>query len=194
MSISNRGSGRTLRMIPGAVGHNYSEDHQSAPRARRSRPLISQVASGAKRSVSGGRFVKHAAACRRMNLPAEPTGLAWPASHPPVVARQSEQGGTMLQLPAHKRYAYSPIVKRPDYAWPGGKRLAFYIALNIEHFAFGTGIGMDPSQSQRAAELAKFRLARLRQSGRQLAPVRDPRRAEAARVGASEQQRLPSLP
>ena len=47
----------------------------------------------------------------------------------------------MLQLPAHKRYAYSPIVKRPDYAWPGGKRLAFYIALNIEHFAFGTGIG-----------------------------------------------------
>ena len=51
----------------------------------------------------------------------------------------------MLQLPAHKRYTYSPIVKRPDYAWPGGKRLAFYIALNIEHFAFGTGIGMDPS-------------------------------------------------
>ena len=25
-----------LKMIPGAVGHNYSEDHQSAPRARRS--------------------------------------------------------------------------------------------------------------------------------------------------------------
>jgi hypothetical protein len=24
-------------MIPGAVGHNYSEDHQSAPRAWRSR-------------------------------------------------------------------------------------------------------------------------------------------------------------
>ena len=51
----------------------------------------------------------------------------------------------MLQLPAHKRYAYSPIVKRPDYEWPDGKRLAFYIALNIEHFAFGAGLGMDPS-------------------------------------------------
>ena len=50
----------------------------------------------------------------------------------------------MLQLPGHPRYAYSPIVKRPDYSWPGGKRLAFYIALNIEHFAFGSGIGMDP--------------------------------------------------
>ncbi len=51
----------------------------------------------------------------------------------------------MLQLPAHARYAYSPIVKRPDYSWPGGKRLAFYVALNIEHFAFGSGLGMDPS-------------------------------------------------
>jgi peptidoglycan/xylan/chitin deacetylase (PgdA/CDA1 family) len=50
----------------------------------------------------------------------------------------------MLTLPGHSRYAYSPIVKRPDYSWPGGKRLAFYIALNIEHFAFNTGIGMDP--------------------------------------------------
>ena len=50
----------------------------------------------------------------------------------------------MLTLPGHSRYAYSPIVKRPDYSWPGGKRLAFYVALNIEHFAFGAGLGMDP--------------------------------------------------
>src|SRR5262249_56660167 len=53
----------------------------------------------------------------------------------------------MLNLPGHSRYAYSPIVKRPDYAWPQGRRLAFYVALNIEHFAFGTGIGMDPVRS-----------------------------------------------
>ena len=53
----------------------------------------------------------------------------------------------MLKLPAHNRYAYSPIVERKDYSWPGGKRLAFYIALNIEHFAFGAGIGMDPVRS-----------------------------------------------
>ena len=51
----------------------------------------------------------------------------------------------MLKLPGHTRYSYSPLVKRTDYSWPEGKRLAFYIALNIEHFAFGTGIGMDPS-------------------------------------------------
>jgi hypothetical protein len=28
----------------------------------------------------------------------------------------------MLKLPAHSRYAYSPIVERKDYSWPGGKR------------------------------------------------------------------------
>jgi len=51
----------------------------------------------------------------------------------------------MLKLPGHNRYDYSPIVKRKDYSWPGGKRLAFYVALNIEHFAFNAGLGMDPS-------------------------------------------------
>src|SRR5919199_1058590 len=51
----------------------------------------------------------------------------------------------MLKLPGHSRYDHSSIVCRKDYSWPDGKRLAFYIALNIEHFAFGTGIGMDPT-------------------------------------------------
>ena len=50
----------------------------------------------------------------------------------------------MLKLPGHGRYEFSPIIKRLDYSWPGGKRLAFYIALNIEHFAFGAGLGIDP--------------------------------------------------
>jgi len=48
----------------------------------------------------------------------------------------------MLTLPKHNRYDYSPIGERKDYSWPGGKRLAFYIAMNIEHFAFGAGLGM----------------------------------------------------
>lgn len=51
----------------------------------------------------------------------------------------------MLKLPGHTRYDYAPIGKRPHYTWPGGKRLAFYVALNIEHFAFGAGLGMDPA-------------------------------------------------
>jgi allantoinase len=42
-------------------------------------------------------------------------------------------------LPEQNRYRWSPIVKRPDYSWPGGKRLAFYVVTNIEYFAFGKG-------------------------------------------------------
>jgi peptidoglycan/xylan/chitin deacetylase (PgdA/CDA1 family) len=51
----------------------------------------------------------------------------------------------MLKLPAHNRYDHLNINQREHYQWPGGKRLAFYIALNIEHFAFNAGLGMDPT-------------------------------------------------
>jgi peptidoglycan/xylan/chitin deacetylase (PgdA/CDA1 family) len=46
-------------------------------------------------------------------------------------------------LPDHGRYAYSPIRGRPAWIWPGGKRLAVYIGLNLEHFAFGEGMGAE---------------------------------------------------
>jgi len=48
-------------------------------------------------------------------------------------------------IPGHTRYDHSSIESRKTYAWPGGKTLAFYIALNVEHFAFLTGRGMDPT-------------------------------------------------
>ena len=54
-------------------------------------------------------------------------------------------------LPTHGRYDYSNITTRPDYTWPGGRRLAVYVALNIEAFAFGTGKGAaiaPPDQAQ----------------------------------------------
>ena len=44
-------------------------------------------------------------------------------------------------LPGHDRFDYSPITKRPTYTWPGGARLAVYLGFNIEHFAFGEGMG-----------------------------------------------------
>lgn len=47
------------------------------------------------------------------------------------------------QLTTHGRYDYSAITDRPDYTWPGGKRLAVYIGLNLEHFAFGEGLGAE---------------------------------------------------
>src|SRR5688500_12171261 len=47
-------------------------------------------------------------------------------------------------LPSHDRYDFSSIVARPDYSWPEGRRLAFYLGVNIEHFAFRVGRGLDP--------------------------------------------------
>lgn len=44
-------------------------------------------------------------------------------------------------LPGHGRFDYSAITRRADYRWPGGARLAVYVALNHEHFAFGEGLG-----------------------------------------------------
>lgn len=46
-----------------------------------------------------------------------------------------------MQLTSHSRYGYSAIAHRPDYSWPEGKRLAVYVALNLEHFSFGEGFG-----------------------------------------------------
>ena len=48
-----------------------------------------------------------------------------------------------MELASHGRYQYSAINSRPTYNWPGGKRLAVYVALNLEHFAFGTGLGAE---------------------------------------------------
>jgi len=46
-------------------------------------------------------------------------------------------------LKKHNYYDYSPIVNRPDYSWPSEKRLAVHFSLNLEHFAYGEGLGND---------------------------------------------------
>jgi len=38
------------------------------------------------------------------------------------------------------RYPYRPIIERPDYCWPDRKRLAVYIALNVESYTLGEGM------------------------------------------------------
>lgn len=43
-------------------------------------------------------------------------------------------------LKRHGRFDYVPIHRRPAFTWPGGKRLAVYIALNVEAYAFGEGL------------------------------------------------------
>jgi len=44
-------------------------------------------------------------------------------------------------LPDHGRFAYSPIHQRAPLQWPHPAKLAVYIAINLEHFAFGAGLG-----------------------------------------------------
>ena len=51
-------------------------------------------------------------------------------------------------LRQHDRYPYSPIVERPVYDWPGGRRLAVYIAVNVETFPFGEGLGPELNARQ----------------------------------------------
>ncbi|MEQ9124629.1 MAG: polysaccharide deacetylase family protein [Alphaproteobacteria bacterium] len=46
-------------------------------------------------------------------------------------------------LPSHGRYDYVPLPERPVYSWPEERRLAVYVALNLEHFAFGEGLGAE---------------------------------------------------
>ncbi len=48
-------------------------------------------------------------------------------------------------LKNHGRFGYSAIVNRPDFSWPDGKRLAVHLSLNLEHFAYGEGLGISYS-------------------------------------------------
>ncbi|HKS87022.1 MAG TPA: polysaccharide deacetylase family protein [Pseudolabrys sp.] len=48
-----------------------------------------------------------------------------------------------MPIRGHDRYPYSPISTRAVYDWPGGKRLAVYIAINLEWFSFGEGFGAE---------------------------------------------------
>jgi len=50
-----------------------------------------------------------------------------------------------MKIRRHNRYEYSPIIERKPFDWPNGKRLAFYVALNVEDFSFGEGLGHTPT-------------------------------------------------
>lgn len=59
-------------------------------------------------------------------------------------------------LPGHDRYPYSPLPQRPPYAWPGGAKLAVYIGVNLEHFAFGEGLGAELAPGGRHPDVLNF--------------------------------------
>lgn len=51
------------------------------------------------------------------------------------------QGVRLKHLDKHDRYNYRGIREGPSFTWPGDKGLALYIAMNLEHFAFGSQEG-----------------------------------------------------
>ena len=44
-------------------------------------------------------------------------------------------------LSTHGRFDYEGVNQRKSYRWPNGAGLAVYLGFNIEHFAFGEGLG-----------------------------------------------------
>lgn len=61
----------------------------------------------------------------------------------------------LIELKKHNRYEYSALPQRPDFSWPGGKRLAVCICNNIEVFSFLSGLGSD-SASTTAPQPTRF--------------------------------------
>ena len=59
-------------------------------------------------------------------------------------------------LRTHDRYAYSAIVDRPQYEWPNGARLAVYVAVNLEQFPFGEGLGPELNPRQPEPDVPNF--------------------------------------
>ena len=59
-------------------------------------------------------------------------------------------------LPASGRFAYSAITRRPDHDWPNGTRLAVYLGFNVEHFAFGEGLGACLGPSSPAPDVLNY--------------------------------------
>jgi hypothetical protein len=61
---------------------------------------------------------------------------------------QSEPAGSRagrrrahVSLAPSRPLPYRPITDADDFRWPNGARLAVYLGFNIEHFAFGEGLG-----------------------------------------------------
>jgi hypothetical protein len=48
-----------------------------------------------------------------------------------------------MQIKPHGRFPFSPITARTFGGWPDGRRLAIYVALNLEVYSFGEGMKED---------------------------------------------------
>jgi allantoinase len=59
-------------------------------------------------------------------------------------------------LKTHGRYDYSALRTRPTYDWPNGTRLAVHVAVNVEQFPFGEGMGPELNPRQPEPDIVNF--------------------------------------
>jgi peptidoglycan/xylan/chitin deacetylase (PgdA/CDA1 family) len=60
------------------------------------------------------------------------------------------------KLPDHGRFAYQGIHQRKPGRWPNGARLAVYLGFNLEHFAFGEGLGANIGPASPQPDVLNF--------------------------------------
>lgn len=74
----------------------------------------------------------------------------------PLVTEPLHSNFHHLKLATHGRYDFVPITRRTGFDWPNGTRLAVYIAVNIEHFPFGEGMGHALAHPQPEPDVMNF--------------------------------------
>lgn len=59
-------------------------------------------------------------------------------------------------LKTHGRYDWTPWARRPRESWPGGRKLAVYLGVNLEHFSFGEGLGAELAPGGPAPDILNY--------------------------------------
>lgn len=60
------------------------------------------------------------------------------------------------ELNHHQRFPWRSAAEAPAVCWPQGKRMALYIAINLEHFAFGCQEGAKLSQAANKLDILNY--------------------------------------
>ena len=56
----------------------------------------------------------------------------------------------------HRRFDWRAAHQTPNLTWPEGKKLALYVAINLEHFAFGSPEGAKLSQAANSLDILNY--------------------------------------